>query len=483
MASPGPEVGRFYRDIASRLNTRLDNLHLSIRSLRHSIHDRITRLHPSTNNASNSIIVNINDDSSENFSNATTFEAPSASLPGPGNADAAAAAPSTPSGSPTTATTTTTTTECNGDASASTRPTSHRRARRSRSSQRHSYPSPHGLISIRTLEKDRNVLAAILSIVVIAILSTALAQFKWFSIYNDLCDSHFYSKSEVTEKDLSSADQILDQHPTLHPQPFINARSLHASYPSTSPVILYGYAPGYKLGCATPQIIALKRAIIGLCFLAIMSSSIQFFLDIIGAKRKWVNTMRTHAVGNIITVLLCVLIIGLCYFVSILYERAQLHYFFRKFRPAPVGVLGNKPFKPLPMDKTQYDFLTVHQVKFELSYYLVTLAGFLSILAAAANLFRNRPRQIFIERISSHSRHRNRLNGDESSLLASDLLNSDSPGYFPFYQPGGWMLNPNWNSHFYSLDHSNAGSSTPNRPTNMAFPPPTSTCPPPPYSP
>ncbi len=115
MASPGPEVGRFYRDIASRLNTRLDNLHLSIRSLRHSIHDRITRLHPSTNNASNSIIVNINDDSSENFSNATTSEAPSASLPGPGNADAAAAAPSTPSGSPTTATTTTTTTECNGN--------------------------------------------------------------------------------------------------------------------------------------------------------------------------------------------------------------------------------------------------------------------------------------------------------------------------------------------------------------------------------
>lgn len=269
-------------------------------------------------------------------------------------------------------------------------------------------------------------------------------------------------------------DQIMKQHPTLQQQPFISARSLHSSYPS-SPVILYGYAPGYKLGCSTPQIIALKRAIIGLCFLAIMSSSIQFFLDIIGAKRKWVNAMRTHAVGNIITVLLCTVIIGFCYYVSILYERAQLHHFFRKFRPSPAGML-NKPFKPL--DKSQYDFLTVHQVKFELSYYLVTLAGFLSILAAAANLFRNRPRQIFIERISSHSRHRNRLNGDESSLLASDLLNNESPNYFPFYQPNGWMFNPNWNS-FYSLDPSNADL---NRPTNMAYAPP-STCPPPPYSP
>lgn len=90
-----------------------------------------------------------------------------------------------------------------GDSSAPTRPSNHRRPRRTPSSFRHSYPNSHGLISIRThrsIEKDRNVLAAILSIVVIAILSTSLAQFKWFSIYNDLCDSHFYSKSESTEK-------------------------------------------------------------------------------------------------------------------------------------------------------------------------------------------------------------------------------------------------------------------------------------------
>lgn len=42
---------------------------------------------------------------------------------------------------------------------------------------------------MRTLDKDRNVLAAILSIVVIAIMATALAQPKWFSIYNDMCSS------------------------------------------------------------------------------------------------------------------------------------------------------------------------------------------------------------------------------------------------------------------------------------------------------
>jgi len=69
---------------------------------------------------------------------------------------------------------------------------------RNRNSYRHSYPP--GLISIRSLEKERNILAAILSIVVIAILATALAQFKWFSIYGDMCDSYFYSKAESAEK-------------------------------------------------------------------------------------------------------------------------------------------------------------------------------------------------------------------------------------------------------------------------------------------
>lgn len=173
--------------------------------------------------------------------------------------------------------------------------------------------------------------------------------------------------------------QILQQPSAIRQESYLNVPKSHHSAHNTPPPpggIAYGLVPSYKLGCATPQILALKRTIIGLCFLAIMCSMIQFFMDIMGAKRKWVNTMRTHAVGNIITVLLCVLIIGLCYFVSTLYERVQWHHIYRKLSQLSSGV-HFKQYKPFStgLDKNQFDFLTVHQVKFELSYYLVTLAG------------------------------------------------------------------------------------------------------------
>lgn len=79
---------------------------------------------------------------------------------------------------------------------------------RSRSSNRNRHSSCHdfrnayhhvyrnGLISVRTLDKDRNVLAAILSIIVIAVLATALAQPKWFLIYNDLCAPRYFTRSD-----------------------------------------------------------------------------------------------------------------------------------------------------------------------------------------------------------------------------------------------------------------------------------------------
>lgn len=96
MASPGPEVARLYRDIASRLNTRLENLYLSMSSLGQSIHNRL--YNNSTTNATNSIIV---DDGNENLS-INSPEATNVSPPVSENLPT------------TTATaTTTTTTECN----------------------------------------------------------------------------------------------------------------------------------------------------------------------------------------------------------------------------------------------------------------------------------------------------------------------------------------------------------------------------------
>lgn len=59
----------------------------------------------------------------------------------------------------------------------------------------------NGLITVGSYNddanKDRNVLAAILSIIVIAIMATALVQPKWFSIYNDLCvPQRYFTKTD-----------------------------------------------------------------------------------------------------------------------------------------------------------------------------------------------------------------------------------------------------------------------------------------------
>ncbi|KAI2798710.1 hypothetical protein BLOT_010687 [Blomia tropicalis] len=505
MASAG--FYRFFRDISSQTQQRMVNIGSSMQS----VFDNINGISTSNNNDTtlttnnspvNNSTVNVNEQSSINTNLCENS-------------------------SPTNSTTECSTNLTNSSTTCTINPrrSSRRSTRSNRSSHSSSYPPHSGLISIRTLDKDRNVLAAILSIVVIVILATALAQFKWFSIYNDLCDSHFYTKSDsdqvsiVNEEiarilELNSGSQspneqspnsIANQYQTSQSQSsFVFSRPFHSTYSSSASAplsSLYGLGPSYRLTCVTPQILALKRTIIGLCFLAIMCSLIQFFMDIIGTKRKWVNSMRSHAVGNIITVLLCVLIIGLCYFVSILYERAQLHQLFRRLRQAPTGMLiKHYMMKPAQMDKNQIDILTVHQVKFELSYYLVTLAGFLSILAAAANLFR-RPRQILIERINHRQQHhRNYFNGgvgDESLLLSSDLLGTadhhphhhpitSASNYFSFYHPNGWMYNPNWNA-CYNLDAN--GETNPNGQSSrngsmLPFTAPITNCPPPPpYTP
>lgn len=207
-----------------------------------------------------------------------------------------------------------------------------------------------------------------------------------------------------------------------------------------------------------------------------MCTLVQFFMDIMGTRRKWVNSMRVYAIGNIICVLLCVLVIGLCYFISVMYERVQLQQLFNK-----VPGSGHPRIKNHMISRSftnQLDYLTIHQieVKFDLSYYLVTLAGFLSILASAANLFR-RPRQIFIERISEvnncRTRHLRAPHGDENSLLRSDVLNNGTDSmihnqYLPpySYSPNSWLFNPNWTLFYNSLNPNNPHSYTTNSSSN-----------------
>nr|XP_046920398.1 putative uncharacterized protein DDB_G0282133 [Dermatophagoides farinae] len=443
----------------------------------------------------------------------------------------------------------------------------------------------NGLITLRSLDdyhyKDRNVLAAILSIIVIAILATALVQPKWFSIYNDLCvptttpqqqqqQQRYFTKSDnsvdkvntINNNPLASSSTIfnLQLSPKHHytqyrPQYYHhNNGPFHSSYSTSyqlTPVTIYGLTPDFKT-CANAQILALKRTIIGLCFLAIMCTLVQFFMDTMGtsshhnrgagAGKWWLNSMRQYAVGNILCVIFCVLIIGLCYFISLLYERVQLQQLFetktpispQQQQPNAVWIKSRMISRATLFATTTttangggggggggsivqpLDYLTIHQieVKFELSYYLITLAGFLSILASAANLFR-RPRQIFIERIGGfndgcsyngryHHHHHNRSlmarrlrstsngnhyhnNGDENSLLNSDVLlnnslESSSSNTTPTSSSSPYDLFTNWTLYCTNSNNNNNHSTSTNGHHSSSIIMPPSTLPPPPSS-
>lgn len=231
---------------------------------------------------------------------------------------------------------------------------------------------------------------------------------------------------------------------------------------TVNPTIVYGLSSDFK-GCATTRILTFKRVIVALCMTTILFNLVQFFMDAMGTKNRLLNSMRAYAWGSTMSILLCIVIIGLCYFVTILYERVQLHHLLAKLHR--VHESGNSSEYRLPrpnLDSVHdFDYLAYHQVevKFEVSYYLITLAGFISIFAAAANLFR-KPRFVVVER--SHGlglpispTPATYMSADENSLLSSDMLSSDmSNAYFvaaaphqqhnhsqQHYPMNNWMFN------------------------------------------
>ncbi|RZF42773.1 hypothetical protein LSTR_LSTR015990 [Laodelphax striatellus] len=67
------------------------------------------------------------------------------------------------------------------------------------------------------------------------------------------------------------------------------------------------------LPCITPEVVNLIRTIIMLCIIAISSSVVGFCLDVIGPKRKLLCFIRRNGIPSVVTVLLIVAAIGVCY--------------------------------------------------------------------------------------------------------------------------------------------------------------------------
>ncbi|CAG2177529.1 unnamed protein product, partial [Oppiella nova] len=243
-------------------------------------------------------------------------------------------------------------------------------------------------------DKERNVLSAIMSIVVIATLATALAQPKWFSINGGLCPRKYIGLQEFFyvgnfngyHFDVNKAKSGTT-HNHNNRQKTVDSDGVGHQVLTGETMLLYGVNGDLK-NCVTPEIVTLQRLIIGLSFFAIMFNLIQFFFDTLGVRKKWLNAVRSHALGNILGVLLCVVIVGVAYLVSTLLEKQQHRLLKEQHRAAGAAAA---PVSPDAMAANSHV-----EVKFELSYYLVTFSGLLAIIAAASNLLR-RPQHYYID--------------------------------------------------------------------------------------
>ncbi|KAF8790079.1 transmembrane protein 127-like isoform X1 [Argiope bruennichi] len=194
-------------------------------------------------------------------------------------------------------------------------------------------------------ERERNIIAAIFSAKVIVLLIMALALPNWYYLKGGGCTRQVLGTEQFFY--VSSVGTLT-----------VPADGGNISY---SKLAYYGLNEDMK-DCLTPEIVAVQRIIIGLCFITIFFSFSQFYFDISGVKNNSLKCTRRCGLGSILSVIMIVIIIGLCYYVSDMMEQQQE---LTKLYPA-----------------------TRVEVTFGVSYYLIATAGVAAVLAAASNLFR-----------------------------------------------------------------------------------------------
>lgn len=201
--------------------------------------------------------------------------------------------------------------------------------------------SPHSLPRRRrsNKERERNLVSSVLCMLVIALLATALAQPNWFYLRGGACPHNYLGVYEFFNLEQKYVNEDVDV-----PTP-----------------VQRDHKAGVD-NCTTPHIIMMIRVTIAFCFLGIVSSLFAFILDTVGVSQKTLRMLRRNAVASICTVFFCVTVIGLSYYISTLIERQQEE---------------SKSHRGMRIE-----------VKFDVSFYLVTAAGSIAVLATAANLLR-----------------------------------------------------------------------------------------------
>jgi hypothetical protein len=198
---------------------------------------------------------------------------------------------------------------------------------------------------------ERNYASASCSMFAIAALAVSLSDYRWFWLNGGLCNSKYIGLSMFF-----AVGKLFVVRAPVQWDPSAPMNEIYQFKPNDYMELI---------GCVDTRSILILRLIITLICLAIFSSTIGFLLDALGPMKFGLKFMRRHAFWHILSVLLCTVVTGLCFWASELIYDIQ--------------------------DKNRSKIGKKVEVQFDVAYYLVVISSGLSLLASACALLRRYP--------------------------------------------------------------------------------------------
>ncbi|CAF4475210.1 unnamed protein product [Rotaria magnacalcarata] len=198
---------------------------------------------------------------------------------------------------------------------------------------------------------ERNYASAIFSMFAIATLVVSLFDYRWFWVKGGLCNFKYIG--------LNMFFALGKLFVVRAPVPWDSSAPMNE---------IYQFKPNNNIeltGCVDTRSLLILRLMITLICLAVVSSTIGFILDVFGAMKYSFKFMRRYAFWYILSVFLCIIVLGLSFYVSEIIYSIQ--------------------------DKTRLKIGKKIEVQFDIAYYLVVVSNILSLFAIAFALLRKYP--------------------------------------------------------------------------------------------
>ncbi|BFY98200.1 hypothetical protein BsWGS_01240 [Bradybaena similaris] len=263
------------------------------------------------------------------------------------------------------------------------------RSRHRHSSQRHSRHNCRMYFK----HKERNFAAALCSMITIVLLCTALEP-DWIYLTGGKC--HLLHSPEGSLKQLSTTQFFYNGH-------------FYKNYPLTKmddTVYKFGESSNeIMVNCVTYETVLLFKTSIAFTLIAVVCSLLGFLLDLIGPEYQVFKLLRRNAIFNILTVVMCVAIDMFAYWITSNVEKLQV--------------------------STRLHDGSRVEVTFDASFYLITAAGGMSVIATACNCLRRHS----VYNVSDSARHADHVYFDDVEALLPPLPSSDSGSHSNYPPP------------------------------------------------